>query len=171
MRRLADFMRLSPLLALLFICVASLAAGSKPNILVILSDDQGYNDVGFNGGKAVPTPNLDALAAVGFALCGVTHDSTLGLIAISVAAAGVMGMMAVQWSLPGSLLSGTAAAAGIALVNSCGNLGGFVSPFAIGKLTELTHAAAAGLFLTSDSLILGAGLLLATPGLEPSRSR
>jgi len=58
-------MRLSPLLAFLFVCVASLAAGSKPNILVILSDDQGYNDVGFNGGKAVPTPNLDALAASG----------------------------------------------------------------------------------------------------------
>jgi MFS family permease len=111
------------------------------------------------------------VAAVGFALCGVTHDSTLGLIAISVAAAGVMGMMAVQWSLPGSLLSGTAAAAGIALVNSCGNLGGFVSPFAIGKLTEVTHTSAAGLFLTSASLLLGASLLLATPGLEPSRSR
>ena len=65
MRRLADFMRLSPLLALLFICVASFAADRKPNILVILSDDQGYNDVGFNGGKAVPTPNLDTLAASG----------------------------------------------------------------------------------------------------------
>ncbi len=111
------------------------------------------------------------VAAVGFALCGLTHDSTLGLIAISVAAAGVMGMMAVQWSLPGSLLSGTAAAAGIALVNSCGNLGGFVSPFAIGKLTEVTHTSAAGLFLTSGSLLFGAFLLLATPGLEPSRSR
>jgi len=35
----------------------------------------------------------------------------------------------------------------------------------------VTHTAAAGLFLTSGSLLLGAGLLLATPGLEPSRSR
>lgn len=111
------------------------------------------------------------VAAVGFALCGLTHDSTLGLLAISLAAAGVMGMMAVQWSLPGSLLSGTAAAAGIALVNSCGNLGGFVSPYAIGKLTELTHSSAAGLFLTSGSLLFGASLLLATPTLEPTRTR
>ena len=110
-------------------------------------------------------------AALGFALCGLTHDSTLGLIAISLAAAGVMGMMAVQWSLPGALLSGTASAAGIALVNSCGNLGGFVSPYAIGKLTELTHASSAGLFLTAGSLLFGAGLLLATPSLEPARPR
>ncbi len=53
------------LLPLLCACVAVFAADRKPNILVILSDDQGYNDIGFNGGKAVPTPNLDALAASG----------------------------------------------------------------------------------------------------------
>jgi len=37
----------------------------KPNVLVILSDDQGYADAGFQGGKQVPTPNLDALAKSG----------------------------------------------------------------------------------------------------------
>ena len=46
-------------------CAPLQAADRKPNILVIVSDDQGYNDVGFNGGKAVPTPNLDKLAASG----------------------------------------------------------------------------------------------------------
>lgn len=46
-------------------CALAFAADRKPNILVILSDDHGYADVGFNGGKAVPTPNLDALAASG----------------------------------------------------------------------------------------------------------
>ena len=43
----------------------SLFAEKKPNILVIVSDDQGYVDVGFQGGKDVPTPNLDALAKSG----------------------------------------------------------------------------------------------------------
>ena len=42
-----------------------LAQASRPNILVIVSDDQGYADAGFQGGKDVPTPNLDKLAASG----------------------------------------------------------------------------------------------------------
>src|SRR5205809_7899175 len=38
---------------------------SKPNILVIVADDLGYGDIGVQGGKAVPTPNIDKLAARG----------------------------------------------------------------------------------------------------------
>src|SRR5207247_698157 len=38
---------------------------SKPNILVIVADDLGYGDIGVHGGKAVPTPNIDKLAAAG----------------------------------------------------------------------------------------------------------
>ena len=49
---------------LAFICGQSSAA-EKPNILILVSDDQGYADVGFNGGKDVPTPYLDKLAAFG----------------------------------------------------------------------------------------------------------
>ncbi|MFM7240620.1 MAG: sulfatase-like hydrolase/transferase, partial [Opitutia bacterium] len=57
-------MRLA-LLPLLLVAVLDGAESRRPNILVIVSDDQGYADAGFNGGKAVPTPNLDALAASG----------------------------------------------------------------------------------------------------------
>lgn len=47
----------------------------KPNVLVIVSDDQGYADVGFNGSKDIPTPNLDHLARSGFRCSNgyVTH--------------------------------------------------------------------------------------------------
>ena len=47
------------------IFVATAAASAKPNILVIVGDDMGYADVGFNGCKDIPTVNLDALAAAG----------------------------------------------------------------------------------------------------------
>jgi arylsulfatase A-like enzyme len=42
-----------------------LQAQNQPNVIIILADDQGWGDVGFNGGKDIPTPNLDALAASG----------------------------------------------------------------------------------------------------------
>ena len=45
--------------------IAADAANSRPNIILIVSDDQGYADVGFHGSKEIPTPNLDALAASG----------------------------------------------------------------------------------------------------------
>jgi len=45
--------------------LTALAAAEKPNILFIVGDDMGYADVGFHGGKEIPTPNLDALAAGG----------------------------------------------------------------------------------------------------------
>ncbi len=45
--------------------LTSVCAAEKPNILIIISDDQGYADAGFQGGKDVPTPNLDRLAASG----------------------------------------------------------------------------------------------------------
>jgi arylsulfatase A-like enzyme len=55
-------------LSLLGMCISipvAMAGGEKPNILVIVSDDQGYVDVGFQGSKDVVTPNLDKLAASG----------------------------------------------------------------------------------------------------------
>src|SRR5688572_20488423 len=54
--------------AAMIVCVALPVMGAdaaKPNILLIVGDDMGYADVGFHGGKDIPTPNLDALAASG----------------------------------------------------------------------------------------------------------
>ncbi len=110
-----------------------------------------------------------AVGAIGFAFCGFAHSGLIGLAAISLAAAGIMGMMAVQWSLPSNLLGGSAAAAGIALVNSFGNLGGFVSPTLIGQITKATGNQTWGLFATAAILLFAAVLLAYSPSLEPKR--
>ena len=48
------------------LCVFTYAqAGDKPNLIVIMADDLGYGDVGFNGCKDIPTPNIDSLAKNG----------------------------------------------------------------------------------------------------------
>ena len=107
------------------------------------------------------------VGAIGFALCGLAHSGVLGLAAISLAAAGIMGLMAVQWSLPSNLLGGSAAAAGIALVNSFGNLGGFVSPTLIGQITKFTGNQTWGLHTTAAVMLFAALLLVASPALEP----
>lgn len=52
-------------LFLLFTLCSSLSAATQPNVLVIIADDLGYADIGVHGGKEVPTPNIDALAASG----------------------------------------------------------------------------------------------------------
>jgi arylsulfatase A-like enzyme len=53
------------ILFLVCLCAGAVSASEKPNILVIVADDLGYGDIGVHGGKLVPTPNIDALAASG----------------------------------------------------------------------------------------------------------
>jgi arylsulfatase B len=70
---------------LTFLAGLAHADSTKPNILVILADDLGYADVGFNGGKTIPTPNLDRLAATGvnltdFRACPMCSPTRAGLM-------------------------------------------------------------------------------------------
>jgi MFS transporter, ACS family, tartrate transporter len=64
-------------------------------------------------------------------------DNTVMLIVcLSVAAAGINSILGVFWALPASFLTGAAAAGGIAMINSLGNLGGFLGPYTMGLMKE-----------------------------------
>jgi len=79
------------------------------------------------------------------------------------ATVGILTTLPLFWSLPTAFLGGTAAAAGIALINSLGNLAGFVSPFMVGWLKDLTHSTNSGMYMLAASLVLGALLTLTMP--------
>ncbi len=88
-----------------------------------------------------------------------------GIAAITVATAGILSAMSCFWSLPTAMLSSTAAAVGIAWINSVGNLAGYASPFLVGKIRDATHGMTAALWLLAGALV-AAGLLVLTPRLR-----
>jgi len=101
--------------------------------------------------------------AVGFVVASLTANNTfIAITFLSLAAAGVLTCAPLFWSLPTSFLRGSAAAAGIAAVNSIGNLAGFVSPSLIGLLKDVTHDNRIGMYMLAGMLVLGAVLVLRT---------
>lgn len=97
------------------------------------------------------------LAGLGLIATGLClGNATLALIALTVAAAGILAAFPVFWSIPGAFLAGTAAAGGIALINCIGNLAGFVAPYMIGFLRTLTGSLSAGLYFVAALEILAA---------------
>jgi len=109
--------------------------------------------------------------SLGFLLAGVALAiSSLpgiggwaGLAALSVAMAGVLSATSCFWAIPTGILSGTAAAAGIAWINSVGNLAGYVSPTVIGRLRDLTHSMTPALVFLAASLgVAGVVTLIVT---------
>lgn len=90
-------------------------------------------------------------------------NTTLAMISLTVATVGIITSLPLFWSLPTAILGGTAAAAGIALINSLGNLAGYVSPTIVGWLKDKTADSATGMMVLAASLVLGAVLTLAVP--------
>jgi D-galactonate transporter len=84
----------------------------------------------------------------------------LVVAAFCLVAAGVDGFMPAFWPLPTSFLTESAAAAAIGLINSFGNLGGFVGPFILGYVRTQTNSFDIGLALLAVSMVLGAACVL-----------
>lgn len=101
------------------------------------------------------------VAALGLGFSAAYPSNTL--IAVAAATVGMVGIMAclsIFWSMPTAILAGTAAAGGIALVNSMGNLSGFVSPYMMGYMKDATKSLAMGLYSLAALIIVGAILVM-----------
>jgi MFS transporter, ACS family, tartrate transporter len=100
------------------------------------------------------------LAAAGIAVSTALDDPTLKMLSLCVAGFGIFACLPVFWTLPTAFLSGAAAAAGIAVINSIGNLAGFAGPFAMGWIKDHTGSYAGGLLLLAALGIIAMGIVL-----------
>jgi ACS family tartrate transporter-like MFS transporter len=98
------------------------------------------------------------VAAIGLAGVGVLTGSHWAILAMSIAAVGLYGSRPSFWPMPSLFLTGTAAAAGIALINSIGNLGGYVGPFIVGWIKDSTQSFEMALYFLAASALLSAVL-------------
>ena len=102
------------------------------------------------------------LGAAALTACTFTTSPLLILVSLCLAAAAVFSTLGPFWAIPPGFLVGTAAAAGLALINSAGNLGGgFLGPYLMGvaKDRSPTHSSAVGLWLDAAALAIAALLV------------
>jgi hypothetical protein len=104
-----------------------------------------------------------ALAVSALAVSALASSPLVALMALCVAAASLIVAPALFWSLPTSLLGGPAAAGGIALINSIGNLGGFVAPNLRAWLEIGFHSPSAGLIGLGVGALIGAACFAVAP--------
>jgi len=105
---------------------------------------------------------IPALAgAIGLAASTWLPQTPVWAVAsLTIATMGILTGLAQFWCLPPAFLAGTAAAAGIALINSVGNLAGFVSPFIVGWIKDLSGSTDTGLYVIAVSLVVGGAIAL-----------
>jgi len=103
--------------------------------------------------------------------CAAFATSTVPqIVFLSLALLSAFSMMGPFWATSTALLSGTAAAAGIALINSFGNLGGFFGPYVIGVVRNATGDFRGGLIIAGAMLAVSGGLAIAVSEIKPLRS-
>jgi ACS family tartrate transporter-like MFS transporter len=101
-----------------------------------------------------------SLAFIWMAISG-TGSLFFALLLWCVVASSIYSVFGPFWALPSVFLTGSSAAAGIALINSLGNVGGFVGPYAIGAIIKNTGSARGGFLFVATTLLISAVLILA----------
>lgn len=104
---------------------------------------------------------LALVGAAGLVLSATfAHQPVVSLVGLTLAALGLISANAVLFVVPGTILSGAAAAAGIGMISMVGNTGGYVFPFVMGWMREVTQRPEYGLFLLAGVSTLGALTML-----------
>ena len=94
------------------------------------------------------------IGAAAFSISAIPGVSGVaGLAALTIATAGIAAAYTTFWALPSMFVTGTAASAGIAWINSVGNLGGYVSPALVGKIRDSTHSMTPALLMLSSACV------------------
>lgn len=100
------------------------------------------------------------MSAIGIGLSGLVSNPVIVMALLCFAQIGVSSVPPMFWPLPASFLTGASAAAGIAAINSLGNLSGFAGPFAMGYLKDLTGNFTVGLLLLAGCALVGAAVVV-----------
>jgi D-galactonate transporter len=104
-----------------------------------------------------------AVAALGIGAAAFLNDPVTKMAALTIAGFGVFAVLPVFWTLPTAFLSGASAAAGIAIINSVGNLAGFAGPYAMGLIKDATGDFSYGLLLIAALAVMAMVIVLALP--------
>jgi ACS family tartrate transporter-like MFS transporter len=96
------------------------------------------------------------VAAVGLIIAGMTIGTAWAVVGMTIATIGLYGTKGPFWTMPSMILTGSAAASGIAWINGIGNLGGFFGPTAVGWIKNLTGSFASGLYLLAALALVSA---------------
>ena len=99
---------------------------------------------------------VGVLGFVGFGVAGAFESLTGQIVCLCLALMGVYGSLPVFWTLPTAFLTGSAAAGGLALINSVGNLAGYVGPQVVAWLTQGTGDFSTALAALGVSMLLPA---------------
>jgi len=137
-----------------FASAISFAAAAVAMVLVGRSSDR-------MGERRIHLALCALAGAVGFFAAAYAQSPALELACITLAAAGTSACVGPFWAIPAGLLAEAAAAGGIALINSVGNLGGFAGPYLAGFIVQRTHNFTAALVTMGLALAIAAAIALA----------
>jgi len=101
-----------------------------------------------------------AMAATGLIVAALTEHPVLKIASLCVAVASILSFQATFWAIPSTFLTGRAAAGGLAMIVSIGNLGGFTGPFMIGLIKDSTNSYSMPFFAVAGFLLVGMCLMI-----------